>query len=87
MLYLDTDSTLHHFSEETTLGSCRAHFRLKGLTTSTDSSEEGENCVKAFVLNFGLDNGTAIQDIMDHKDLNDDAVYDLSGRKIVNGKQ
>lgn len=86
MLYMDTDSTLHHFTEKTTLGSCRAHFRLRGLTTSTDPSEEGENCVKAFVLNFGIDNSNGIETIESGKwEVESEAWYDLQGRKL-NGK-
>ena len=80
ILYLGSNNTLYYPSAEMTIGSCRAHFKLKGLTVG--DLVQGANSI---VLDFGgettgvalIDNGKRIMD--------NDACYTIDGRRL-NGK-
>lgn len=75
---LSADNKLRHPDAPKNMGGCRAYFRLNGLNTE----------VKECILNFWEDDDAdGFKDIRDSKDLNDGAIYDLSGRKIANGQQ
>ena len=58
MLYLGADNKLYYPDGEMTIGSCRAYFRLNGITAGTPAG------VRAFNLDFGNEN-TGIHEITD----------------------
>ena len=81
VLYLGADNKLYYPSAEMTIGSCRAVFRLKGITAGDLPSG-----TRSFVLNFG-DGETAtgiigIGSTRTDTDKNDGYWYDLQGRKL-----
>ncbi len=81
VLYLGEDNTLYFPSENMSIGSCRAFFRLKGDLLAGDPASH----VNAINLNFDDDEVTSIDhETIDHSPLNIDheAWYDLSGRKL-----
>ena len=83
VLYLGEDNTLYFPSENMSIGSCRAFFRLKDDLLAGDPA----NSVNAINLNFDDDEVTSIDHSplnIDHSPLNIDheAWYDLSGRKL-----
>ena len=101
VLYLGADNTLYYPSTGMTVGSCRAVFKLNGITAG-DLPAPGQAAARRFVLNFGdgdettgiisIDNGQLIIDN------SMDAWYSLDGRRltgkptakglyIVNGKK
>ena len=53
----------------------RCYFELNGTST-----------VKDFVLNFGEDDVTEVQGVQGVHEVQDESWYDLSGRKVANGK-
>ena len=75
ILFLGTGNKLYYPQAGANIGSCRAYFQFNG-----------SNEVKAFKLNFNEedDNADGIGSIQNSKFKiqNEDAVYDLSGRKI-----
>ena len=87
MLYLGSDNTLYYPSTDVTINSFRAYFTLNGITAGDMDGE-----VNAFVLNFGDDETTSIDQMtidhspltIDHEALTigHDAWYDLSGSKL-----
>ena len=86
ILYLGDANTLYYPSKAMTIGSCRAILRLSGF-------EAGDPVggVKAFALNFDGEENDAdgIGSIQNSKfkiQNEENAWYDLSGRKMVNGK-
>jgi hypothetical protein len=100
LLFLGGNNTLYYpqpadAEHPITIGSCRAHFRMKGIEASPIPSQGG---VKEFVLNFDGENATSIHNLQFTIDNEDGAWYDLSGHKlsgkpatkgiyIVNGKK
>ena len=85
VLYLGADNKLYYPSADRTVGSCRAVFKLNGITAGDPS--QSSTGVRSFVLNFGDDETTGIIGIgLTRIDTDkDDAWYDLQGRKL-NGK-
>jgi hypothetical protein len=92
LLYLEDNNKLFYPDGETTLGSCRAHFRLTGFEASGAP-------VTNVKTNLGNDFGTGISltpDLSPRRGEQDDAVYNLSGQRlskpqkgvnIVNGRK
>ena len=83
VLYLGAENKLYYPSATMNVGSCRAVFRLHNGLTAGDKAE-----ARAFVLNFGDDESTGILSTTNLTNYtnSDGAWYDLSGRKIANGK-
>ena len=95
VLYLGADNTLYYPSADKTVNSCRAVFRLNGITAG-DLPQQA----RRFVLNFG-DETTGIQEVIgvnEVGEVSDDSWYSLDGRRlsgrptakgfyIVNGKK
>jgi hypothetical protein len=99
LFYLGVDqggkSKLYYPSQAMTIGSCRAHFRLDGITAGDPAAG-----VRAFVLNFGDNDADGIGSINgltpDPSLLSRGEIYNLSGQRlskpqkgiyIVNGKK
>ena len=76
VLYLGAGNTLYYPNSAMTVGSCRAVFKLKGLTAG-----DLPNNVRAFVLNFGDRESTGIRPTP-NPSLYGGEWYDLSGRKL-----
>ena len=87
VLFLGGGSSLYYpdGTSATTINSCRGYFHLNGITAG-DPQTGGD--VKAFVLNFGdgTDNIGEVKSERVKSEKSDDALYDLSGRKIENGR-
>jgi hypothetical protein len=82
VLFLSADNTLYYPNANMTVGSCRAYFKLNGITAG-DLAQGA----KSIVLNFGdSSETTGIISIGQLDNLQSDNWYDLSGRKIVNSK-
>jgi hypothetical protein len=88
LLYLEDNNKLFYPDGETTLGSCRAHFRLTGFEASGAP-------VTNVKTNLGNDFGTGISEVAplnDKGQMINDTWYSLDGRKVngqssmVNGK-
>jgi hypothetical protein len=81
VLYLGADNKLYYPSADMTIGSCRAVFKLNGITAG-DLAQQA----RAIVLNFG--NGETATGIIGigstrtETDKNDGYWYDLQGRKL-----
>ncbi len=85
-LYLGADNTLYYpTATDFKVNTCRAYFQLKqGLTASPNPSQGGGNQVRAFVLNFGDDEPTAIKEMVNRKSSNGkSAWYTLDGRMLT----
>ena len=89
LLYLGDNNTLYYPSGKMTIGSCRAHFRLEGITAGEAAG------VRAFVLNFG-DDATSIQNSKFKIQNEVPPIFNLSGQRlskpqkgvnIVNGRK
>ena len=88
LLYLGNDNKLYYPAGEMIIGSCRAHFRLEGITAS-DVSE-----TKMF---FGDDDATSLSEELRVKsEESDNAIFNLAGQRlsklqkginIVNGRK
>lgn len=79
VLYLGTGSNLYYPNAAITIGSCRAYFKLNGLT-----ADDLPNGINNFVLNFS-DEETGIGEIKDDKlkmKNGEDSWYSLDGRKL-----
>ena len=97
VLYLGADNTLYYPSADMTVGSCRAVFKLNGITAGDPSLSAG---VRGIMLNFD-DGTTGIQEVIgvnEVGEVSDDSWYSLDGRRlsgrptakglyIVNGKK
>ena len=85
VLYLGDGNNLYYPTADMTIRSCRAVFRLKGITAG-DLPVPGQANAHRFVLNFGDDESTSINEEFRMKNEESDGVwYDLQGRKF-NGK-
>lgn len=98
LLFLGGNNTLYYpqpadAEHPITIGSCRAHFRLKGIEASPIPSQGG---VKEFVLNFGEDDADDINSLTPSLSEGEGAIYNLAGQRlskmqrginIVNGKK
>ena len=84
ILFIGEHNTLYYPTANASIGAQRAYFELEGITAGDKTDG-----VRSFVLNFGNES-TDIKSIDNLRisDLrfNTGAVYDLSGRKIENGK-
>ena len=97
VLCLGADNTLYYPSADMTVGSCRAVFKLNGITAGDPSLSAG---VRGIMLNFD-DETTGIQEVIgvnEVGEVSDDSWYSLDGRRlsgrptakglyIVNGKK
>ena len=97
VLYLGADNKLYYPSADMTVGSCRAVFKLNGITAGDPSLSAG---VRGIMLNFD-DETTGIQVVIgvnEVGEVSDDSWYSLDGRRlsgrptakglyIVNGKK
>ena len=79
MLYLGADNTLYYPNAAMQIGSCRAYFTLNGIT----AGEPGTAGVRAFVLNFGDGETTAITATSVTNPTNAAAWYTLDGRRLA----
>ena len=80
ILFMGEDNKLYYPQDGATIGACRAYFQLNGITAADPG-----NPVKAFRLNFGDDDEADAVEIIPCSTFNsqsDDAIYDLSGRRI-----
>ncbi len=81
VLYLGADSKLYYPSSDMTVGSCRAVFKLNGITAGDLPAG-----TRSFVLNFGDGETTTgiigIGSTRTDTDKNDGYWYDLQGRKL-----
>ena len=91
VLYLGADNKLYYPSQNRTMGSCRAVFRLHNGLAVGDLPTSGQANAHAFVLNFGDGEATGIVDaeadsslFILHSSLKE-GWYDLQGRRL-NGK-
>ena len=97
VLYLGADNKLYYPSADMTVGSCRAVFKLNGITAGDPSLSAG---IRGIMLNFD-DETTGIQVVIgvnEVGEVSDDSWYSLDGRRlsgrptakglyIVNGKK
>ena len=82
VLYLGSSNKLYFPASDRTIGSCRAHFQLEGITAGDPASGDE---IKAFVMNFDEDDADGIGLIQnsEFKIQNEgEGWYDLSGRKL-----
>ena len=79
LLYLGANNTLYYPDQAMTIGSCRAHFRLKGIEAG--DPVDPSSLVRAFVLNFD-DNANGIIAIENGQLTIDNSWFTLSGRKL-----
>lgn len=89
-LYLGEYNTLYFPKENVPLNAFRSYFQLQGNLTAGDNYDGGANSIQTFFLNFGDDN-TTLTSIENNKrpmlnNQSNDTWYDLSGRKIANGR-
>ena len=91
VLYLGASNKLYYPSQNRTMGSCRAVFRLHNGLTAGDLPTPGQANARAFVLNFGDGEATGIVDAEAdsslftlHSSLKE-GWYDMQGRRL-NGK-
>ncbi|MBQ9170405.1 MAG: hypothetical protein IJ148_06235 [Bacteroidaceae bacterium] len=77
VLYLGADNTLYYPSEAMTIGSCRAYFRLNGITAG--DLAQG---VKSIVLDFGDEDPTSIKELRTKDEASDGAWYSIDGRRL-----
>lgn len=100
LLFLGGNNTLYYpqpadAEHPITIGSCRAHFRLKGIEAGDPSDPSSP--VKAFVLNFEEeDDADDINSLTPSLSEGEGAIYNLAGQRlskmqrginIVNGKK
>ena len=95
VLYLGASNKLYYPSQDRTMGSCRAVFRLHNGLTVGDLPTPGQANARAFVLNFGSDDTTGIVEVNADADLKSAshesgisnslqrAWYDLQGRRLT----
>ncbi len=82
VLYLGSSNKLYFPASDRTIGACRAHFQLEGITAGDPASG---NEIKAFVMNFEEDDADGIGLIQNSKfkiQNEGEEWYDLSGRKL-----
>lgn len=73
LLYMGAGNTLYYPNDEMTIGSCRAHFRLQGVSAS-------DLTANAILMNFGEETG--ISEMSDVRGKMSDVWYSLDGRKL-----
>ena len=88
VLYLGASNKLYYPSQDRTMGSCRAVFRLHNGLTVGDLPTPGQANARAFVLNFGDGEATGIVDAEAdssfftlHSSLKE-GWYDMQGRRL-----
>ena len=81
VLYLGADNTLYYPSTDMTVGSCRAVFRLNGITAG-DLPAPGQAAARRFVLNFGEDEATGVREVKEVREVKDNSWYTLDGRRL-----
>ena len=75
VLYLGAGNKLYYPSADMTIGSCRAYFKLKGITA-------GDITSGAIELNFGEDEATGVREVKEVREVKDNSWYTLDGRRI-----
>lgn len=84
MLYFGANNTLYYPNAAMTIGSCRGHFRLQGIEADDLESSGVRECVMNYNEN---DETTGISILISQSSiLNSEGWYDISGRKMINGK-
>ena len=95
VLYLGNGNKLYYPSQNRTMGSCRAVFRLHNGLAVGDLPTPGQANARAFVLNFGSDDTTGIVEVNADEDLKSAsyesgisnplqrAWFDLQGRRLT----
>lgn len=92
-LFLGANNGLYYPDglEPTSINACRAYFALKGV----DANDLSQASARAFVLDFGDDEPTAVEEIQDSGfkiqdsrfnvqcSMDEDVWYDLNGRKYI----
>ena len=84
LLYLGADNKLYYPNAAMTIGSCRAYFKLNGITAG-EPTYSNQTSIRAFKLNFGDDEATGIISIENGKlkiENDADTWYSLDGRKL-----
>ena len=84
VLFMGSNNTLYYPGAGASIGAFRGYFQLQGGITAGEP-QPGQSGIKAFVLNFGDDEATAIQTTDNGQQTTDAAWYNLDGRKL-NGK-
>ena len=83
VLYLASDNKLYYPSADVNIKSHRAYFQLKGIAAG--DSEQGNAKIREFQLIFGENTNSLTPIPSSTREKQDDAWYDLYGRKMVNG--
>ncbi len=84
VLYLGANNTLYYPSADMTIGSCRAYFKLKGLTAGDLPEQSTQSSISAFVLNFDEESGsTGISTIHLDADSASDVWFTIDGRRLI----
>jgi uncharacterized repeat protein (TIGR02543 family) len=81
VLFLGAANTLYYPGADMTVGSCRALFRLSGITAGDPASAS----IKEFRLNFGNeeDDATSLsEDLRVKSEESNDAIYNLAGQRL-----
>ncbi|MBR2154924.1 MAG: hypothetical protein IJ901_09990 [Bacteroidaceae bacterium] len=84
VLYLASDNKLYYPSADVNIKSHRAYFQLKGIAAG--DSEQGNAKIREFQLIFGENTNSLTPIPSSTREKQDDAWYDLYGRKMVNGQ-
>ena len=78
VLYLGADNKLYYPSADMTVGSCRAYFKLKGITAG-----DAADGARAIVLNFGDEaTGITLVNGSETRMSGSDAWYTIDGRRL-----
>ena len=77
MLFLGADNKLYYPSSTMTIGAFRAYFQLNGIEASDPTAT-----IRAFVLNFGDETVSEVNEIKGVKEVKDNSWFDLSGRRL-----
>ena len=84
-LYLGGDNTLYYPGAGASIGAQRAYFQLLGGLTAGNPQAAGQSGIKEFVLNFGEDDATSLNEELRMKSEESAAAkgwFDLNGRKL-----
>ena len=75
VLFLGANNKLYYPSANVPVNSCRAYFKLNGLTA-------GEITSDAIQLNFGEDEATGVKEVKEVREVKDNSWYTLDGRRL-----
>ena len=78
VLFLGAGNTLYWPSADVPVNSCRAYFKLNGITAGDLPTQ-----ARAFVLNFGEDEATGVREVKEVREVKDNSWYTLDGRRLT----